>query len=79
MIEYLGEFSEDFLIDMFSSVFSKDFLSRLMYEFKERKVIRIHVSGKNLLRMFKSLNIELEEDVLDEYEYVLVLEPVVAS
>ena len=79
VVEYLGEFSEDFLINMLSSIFSKDSLARLMHKFKERRVIRIRVSGKNLLKMFKSLKIKLEENLLEEYEYVLVLEPVAAS
>ena len=79
MVEYIGEFSEDFLINMFSSILSKDSLNTLVEDFKKRKIIRVYVSGGDLLRMLKSLNIKLEENILNDYEYVLVLEPVAAS
>ncbi len=79
MVEYIGEFSEDFLINMFSSILSKDSLNTLVEDFKKRKIIRVYVSGEDLLRMLKSLNIKLEENILNDYEYVLVLEPVAAS
>ncbi len=79
MVEYIGEFSEDFLINMFSSILSKDSLNTLAEDFKKRKIIRVYVSGEDLLRMLKSLNIKLEENILNDYEYVLVLEPVAAS
>ncbi len=64
---------------MFSSIMSKDSLNILVEDFKKRKTVRVYVSGEDLLRMFKSLNIKLEEDILNDYEYVLVLEPVAAS
>ncbi len=79
MVEYIGEFSEDFLINMFSSILSKDSLNTLVEDFKKRKIIRVYVSGEDLLRMLKSLNIKLEENILNDYKYVLVLEPVAAS
>lgn len=79
MVEYIGEFSEDFLINMFSSILSKDSLNTLIEDFEKRKIIRVYVSGEDLLRMLKSLNIKLEENILNDYEYVLVLEPVAAS
>ena len=58
---------------------SNDSLNLLIEDFKKRKTVRVYVSGKDLLRMFKSLNIKLEEEILNNYEYVLVLEPVAAS
>jgi len=79
VVEYIGEFSEDFLINMFSSILSKDSLNTLVEDFKKRKIIRVYASGEDLLRMLKSLNIKLEENILNDYEYVLVLEPVAAS
>ncbi len=79
LVEYVGEFNEDILVNMFSKVLSDASLRDLMEKIRKRKVIRVYLSGESLLKMMKSLNVKLDEDALKNYEYIIVLEPVAAA
>ena len=79
VVEYIGEFSEDFLINMFSGILSRDLLNTLVRDLENRKTVRIYVNGEDLLKMLKALDARIEDELISDYEYVLVLEPVAAS